>query len=166
MGTALVAIVVSILTCFANNWYNHNKLRADLSTHSKKTYKELITSERIKWVDALREAMADFLSKSHEILVLKFSRLRDEEARKIPFATAYNDLVCYFLKTSYLIQLRLNPKETAFLQDLDEMSQKILSAETVFELSEAQKDIKDFADMCQGLLKAEWERIKEESQPT
>lgn len=138
---------------------NSSKLRADLLAQSSKTYKELVTSERIVWIGLLRESMAEFLCTAHEILTLR-ADFSDSPAQS-SFQIQNLDIIKEFHKSSYLIQLRLNPKEEEFLKILLQVSQIVL--DTSSNLILAHQAVCGFANVSQNLLKIEWDKVKEEA---
>lgn len=137
---------------------NSSKLRADLLAQSSKTYKELVTSERIVWIGLLRESIAEFLCTAHKILTLRANFVNSPV--QPPFQNQNIDII-EFHKSSYLIQLRLNPKEEEFLKILIQVSQEVLNTSSSLLL--AHQKVCVFADESQKLLKTEWEKVKEEA---
>lgn len=178
---AVLAGIVAIIVCAINNWYakkkidndqinflktleaNSEKLTADLYAQSSKTYKELITTERIKWVNALRESMAELLSRYQEIGLLKIQIAEEERTQNM--VINHTDKIREIGKYEFLVKLRLNPKEKEFLEQLETVSKKVVGARTLESLVAADNAVQEFSNSCQILLKKEWDHIKEEAKP-
>lgn len=178
--SAAFAGIVAIIVCAINNWYankkinidqknffktleaNNEKLQADLYAQSSKTYKELITTERIKWINALRESMAELLSRYQEIVLLK-AKIGEEPTTQL--INDHLEKIRELIKYEYLVKLRLNPNEMKFLEQLSLVSGKVINASTQDALCDADKHVQYFVDLCQKLLKKEWDFVKNEAKP-
>lgn len=154
--SAVVAGLVAIVVCYFNN-----------SQSISKIYKELIAAERIKWLNSLRECMADYLAKSYYIL-----GLRDQPAQQKDVLMK-NKLSAEITQLAFLIKLRLNPHDrnhktlAESLTGLDELTHRLLdngeNGEAMFALYE--RKIAELSFICQEVLKEAWENIKLEAKP-
>jgi Zn finger protein HypA/HybF involved in hydrogenase expression len=170
----LVSGVVAITVCYLNNRNTNKKTEKDLFAQSSKTYKELITSERIKWLNSLRNSMTDYISKLNIILI-----------RIVRGNNIENELITDLIQSSYLVRFYLNPNQRNHhrlekdINDLNELINECMMfskdeiEEEVAKHINDNKGVFDKADFLnqklysdfQSLLKNEWEFVKEEARP-
>jgi len=125
-----------------------------LQNQKTTTYKELITANRIKWLNDLRNCFIDTIDIGTEILI------RDDEQ------TDNTDLVKKFIHSVDKIFLRLNPNEFDIEKILLEINRIILTMQMKQDGKEPQELSAKLASLrieAQRLLKEEWEIIKEEA---
>lgn len=169
-----VSGIVALTVCYLNNRNTNKKTESDLFAQSSKTYNELVTSERIKWLNVLRNSMTDFISKLNVILI---RIVRDNSIE--------DELIADLIRSSYLVRFHLNPNQSnhkRLEKDIDnlialinecmmfstdevkgEVTKHIDYNKGIFDKADYlnQKLYKDFQD----LLKSEWEYVKEEAKP-
>ncbi|SEJ89770.1 hypothetical protein SAMN05660742_12267 [Propionispira arboris] len=151
-------------------------------------YKELITTERIKWVSLLRENITEYLSMTHHLMQKKltFIMMKEPEERKNElgkFLVSIEDDYTKLITLSYAIIDRLNPdkKNELDLGEIDHISFKLQlnlindnvakflndGTNEALDSYEYQKNtnikIEEFSILCQKLLKYEWENTKKEA---
>lgn len=188
IASAIMAGLAAIIVCFINYWISNKKIKADKETfykklqvdivsQSSKTYKELITSQRIVWLNLLRESMAEYMSRTYLLLSLKANKsFLCGETQQVDFEDAFvqKQFDPYYeaVKASFLIQLRLNPKQDnhkKLVKDMNDLDQKVAKylqgEEESLSLSDISIEVQEFAISCQELLKKEWEFVKIEAKP-
>ena len=166
LGLFVVVIPVIISGMVALTvWYFTNqalvkKNQSDRLSQFSKTYKELITSERIKLFNLSRESMAEYLAKAFFVAKKAGS---NEDGK--------DNLYSEFLKAGYLITLLLNePKHEKLLAEMDKLNHNLGDLILLKNVDEVHfKDtisvLTAFARSCQVLLKDEWRYIENEANP-
>ena len=160
----VIPVVISGMVALAV-WYFTNqalvkKSQSDRLSQFSKTYKELITSERIKLFNLSRESMAEYLAKAFFVA----KKAGSNEGGK-------DNLYSEFLKASYLITLLLNePKHEKLLAEMDKLNHNLGDLIMMAKVDEPHYkemmgNITAFARSCQELLKTEWRFIEEEAKP-
>lgn len=160
---------------------NNEKLKEELFAQSSKTYKELVSSEKIKALNALRDAMAEYLAQVYSISNLKLNKrllvekenVEDQHAVDRMFFDKQAGPYYEVVKASFLVQLRLKPcnnKHEEILKSMNDIDEKMfvfLSGEksSHANIAEIMKLTKRFANQCQNLLGDEWELVDEETKP-
>ena len=156
----VISGVVAICVWYFTNQALVKKNRSDRLSQFSKTYKELITSERIKLFNLSRESMAEYLAKAFFVAKKAGS---NEDGK--------DELYIEFLKASYLISLLLNEtKHEKLLAEMDKLNHKLgdlIMLKKVDEnhFKEMIVSITAFSRSCQSLLKDEWRFIENEANP-
>jgi len=179
---------VAIVVCYINNRQakeslartldaNEKKLKADMHSQSSKTYKELVTAERIKWLNLLRESMAEYMSQTYILLNLSVNRdFLSGESKQAANRIFFQKQIEHNYKSinaSFLVQLRLNPNQDnhkkliEYMNELDQKVVKYLKADSENESLSlsfcVREEVEVFAIKCQELLKEEWDHVKKEA---
>lgn len=140
--TALVAVIVGPII----SW-NIAKRQISAST---------VTTSRKQWINALRDAIADFSAKASMIYCLARNQYADD--RSIPRIEEMVEL-------NYKIELLINPSE----EDHARLAQVVTDIASSLKLAKVKKlDIDTTLDekqaevvsLSQKILKREWERVK------
>lgn len=147
--SALVALVICIITGMFNRW---------------QTYKQIITSERIRWVNDLRKDSAEFITIASKINLLmsnnKSSQQVDEKEIHETVIQARNKYL--------MIKLRMNPqgdKENNIIRQCEELiSILIYGANNETCNNMMTETIENLTEDFQLFFKNEWERSKEEAE--
>lgn len=156
------------------------KVRADILTQSSKSYKELITTERINWIGLLRECMTVYIANAEKLLILgcrdtsEYLRNPDEDiyknedfmSRNEDFKANNASVFYEFKKAEALIQLRLNPfqkNHIAFTAEMHTLTTVVETQLFIGNKEDAAKEIGKFRKSCQELLKSEWDYAKQEA---
>lgn len=161
----VMPVVISGMAALAV-WYFTNqalvkKNQSDRVSQFAKTYKELITSERIKLFNLSRESMAEYLAKAFFVA----KKAGSNEGGK-------DHLYSEFLKAGYLITLLLNqPKHEKLLAEMDKLNHNLgdlilLDKVDDSHFKETIGVITAFSQSCQTLLKDEWRFIEIEANPS
>lgn len=199
---ALIAAGASILVAFLNSYFVNRKnkqdaniakdkieaddialikkIRADILTQSSKTYKELITTERISWIGLLRESMTIYIANAEKLLILgcldtnDYPINADKEIYSNQNFIKWNSdfkknnasVFCEFKRAEALIQLRLNPfqeNHKILVSEMHNLTAMIEDKLFIGNKEDIAKDINHFRKCCQELLKSEWEHSKDEA---
>lgn len=118
------------------------------------TFINTVTSERVQWIEKLRLSISTFCGLAH---YWRFSTVRgsDDERKKIEEID----------KLRHLIALQLNPLGTVD-QEIQKLVGEIVSMSSRHrEVSDEdyRKHLEILTERTQRLLKAEWQKVKEES---
>jgi hypothetical protein len=192
MEPVVISSGVTVIACIITGWIsylntkktienNNEKIKVDILSQSSKTYKELITAERIKWLNEIRLLMAECISKANMIMVLRLVKntISGECKDTNSFKDETNDFfeinaqnLRDFFTACYLIQFRLNPyqedhgKILSHISKLENYMGALIGGGSLFKQEEFDvigKEIEDMAASCQKLLKSEWELAKREA---
>lgn len=151
---------------------------AAISTYKvnrRKDYKMVITAERTKWLNSLREDVADFLNLAKEIYYLKRKVIVDK-AKYLEYEEIIINKTREFNKKSLMINLRINPKEIEIINKIFE----IINFSKEFENNKPEKPIdqkarldalekkiecclNELVDVMRLFFKKEWEEIKKDA---
>lgn len=127
-----------------------------LKTNKKTAFINTVTSERVKWLDKLRDNISTFAGITHTWT--RDLHQTSEEATK---------LVSEIDKLRYLIRLQLNPKEVDGQPNVDKRIEtliaKIPTLTDIHFRDELDEAINQLMLESQELLKNEWEKVKLES---
>ncbi|MDQ0204080.1 hypothetical protein J2S01_001802 [Pectinatus haikarae] len=130
-------------------------------------YKEIITVERVKWLNKVRENMAMCTEAAYQLK----SECCNKESDSLKMAKAM-DLLCQNLD---LLILMYTHSEEDFVTDIKKFKNTIEDkADEMYGISHLNKpgslesidikeDISTFTQRCQQILKRTWEQIKEEA---
>jgi hypothetical protein len=138
-----VGIAVTLVLGLWNLWVNHKINR-------RTTFVNTVTSQRIKWVEQLRQDIGAFSGLAYHWSCTNIEG--EEEKRKV---------IVELDRLRYVIRLRLNPEGTQ-----DKKIERLV--ESISRVSENQqavtKILEELTVASQALLKEEWEKVKAESE--
>ena len=141
IATAIVSIVNII------NNYRLGKKTAFINT---------VTSERVKWLNNLRQNISDFCGLTHSWTRSKIQNTPEEVS-----------ILQQIDKLRYLIRLQLSPKVENGVPNpdkkIEELITRIPDLTDISQRKELDKAMSDLIIASQNLLKAEWEKVKAES---
>ena len=123
----------------------------------------VLSANRQKWIETLRDMLAELISLMVAALVVK-SRWKDKWERgrgALSTDPALLDKLERFVLTQSKIRLLLNPTEPDHqrLAQAIETALKRLQSEQSLE-SETETDIESITALAQSILKREWQRVK------
>ena len=111
-----------------------------------------VTSQRIKWLEQLRQDVSTFVGLTHS-----WSRIPDEdEPEKADFLKEID-------KLRYLIRLRLNPDDEPD-KKISQLVKKIPDLTHESKRDQLYDALEQLTAATQEMLKAEWEKVKSESE--
>jgi len=125
--------------------------------NKKTTFINCVTAERVKWINKLRENIANFCGLTHHFV---FSDLGEKEKKEI-----LNEID----RLRMLIPLQLNPHEDS-TEEIVKLVRKIpmqTDVNGVVSFGEkfpVEKSIDELISKTQLLLKQEWNRVKKEAE--
>ncbi|MCP1180520.1 MULTISPECIES: hypothetical protein [Bacillus] len=178
---SLVGVICTVCVTALNN-INTNKLTKELGEQTRNLTKELgeknlkaleqrryidaISTERVKWINTVRDAFSSYLKHTniqanefHKLLESGTDVLMIDEIRERAFEITY---------ISNRIYLLLNPVEPIFKKIIEkhEKINKVLVANDweMFDIKRIGEWGTDLNYLYQVVLKAEWKRVKEENQ--
>jgi hypothetical protein len=144
---AVRGFVVTLFLGIYNTFQNYQNSKGT-------TFINTVTSERVKWIEKLRQSISTFCGLAH---YWRFSTVRgsDEERKKIEEID----------KLRHLIALQLNPLD-AIEKEIQKLVGEIVSMSSGYRQvsdEDYRKHLETLTERTQQLLKAEWEKVKEES---
>src|SRR5258708_1175834 len=140
---------VGIALTFALGVWN---LVVNLRSVRKTSFINTVTSERVKWLEILRQDISTFAG-----LTYTWSHSGLAETPEEP------DLLKQVDKLRHLIRLRLNP-EGNYDRRLEQLLAEIPSFSDPLKQKELQGALEEFTVTTQNLLKQEWEKVKQEAE--
>jgi hypothetical protein len=148
-----VAYIIGItFTAIIGMW----NLWANTQNNKKTSFINTVTSERVKWLEKLRNNISTFAGLTH---TWTRNTLSSEEEKK--------ELLKEIDKLRYLIRLQLNPKFENNTPNVDKRIEELiakipnLTADT--QRSELDLALEQLVLDSQELLKNEWEKVKDEA---
>lgn len=120
----------------------------------RRDFVSTVTSERIKWIENLRQNVSKYSGKVHSFWHLKNSKDPQDKAKAAEFLTEIDML-------SNLIRLQLNPNDSPD-KEIEQLLSLIpsVASSTIYDPLQLQLD--RLVQLTQTLLKKEWERVKAE----
>ncbi len=147
----VIGIIITFLLGIGNILYN-------LRINKKTIFINTVTAERIKWIGKLRENISDFCGLSYHWV---FTEIENQEKS--------NEIIKQIDKLRMMIKLQLNPDgplDIRLMGLIDEIV-RLAVPPGIPDLEEFRgrfkEKINEMIQTGQLLLKAEWEKVKEES---
>ena len=178
-----ISVVLTFLGTLVTIYYTRRNLKTT-------TYIDTITSERIKWLDTIRNEVSNIITNIHFTLKIYSDNIKDRESEirnyENDIEAQYEAQMRYydtptlsalgqkkeiwsqsdFISFLHLFKLRLNPKEDKKIIEIIDYFIKFY-AESEYksssEIPEAKEKIKQLIEQTQELLKEEWEKVKNET---
>ena len=157
-------------------------------THRKTKFIDIITSERIKWLEIIRNEGSNIISEFTELLNyfrLEIDDVKNQEPSEDKIAEMnYNFQLNYFnaknsntlpnnklwsrtefIKNLNLFKLRLNYKEDVEINKIIDHFITVVKADytTEIDISKNTENLEVFVKKLQEILKNEWEKVKKET---
>jgi hypothetical protein len=178
---------ISVVLTFVGTMITIYYTRRNLKTTK---YIDTITSERIKWLDLIRNEVTIIVTNIHFTLKIYSENIQDREneiknyeddinaqfeAQSKYFDTTTSSALGLkkdlwsqsdFIKNLYLFKLRLNPDEDNSITSIIDYFIRFYSEseyKSASEIPEAREKIKQLISLTQKLLKEEWSKVKNES---
>lgn len=157
--------------------HQSNELNTTIRSQQTVKYKELITAERIQWLNKLRESICSMIETSY---ILGNRCLSNDHDNQYEIT---NTLISV-KKYASLVIMMVNPNEKEFIDAVKYFVKEIeIKSDEKYMIAHAQpgspyyttqneRDIEissvvdAFRDKAQKLMKDEWEKIKEEAKST
>jgi hypothetical protein len=136
-----------ILTFLLGVWNIVNNYR----TSRRTAFINTVTSERVKWLDKLRESISSFCGLTYTWSVSRLEGKPNEA-----------EVLKEIDKLRHLIRLQLNPDGT-YDRAIEALIARIPTLTHETQAKELEKALSELVEVSQKLLKAEWEKVKEES---
>jgi len=149
METKDIIYGTGILFTFGLGAWN---LIVNYKTSRKTSFINTVTSQRIKWLEQLRLDIGAYCGLTHTWF---YSGLADSDIE--------HDVLKEIDRLRHVIQLRLNPNGELD-QKIQKLIQDIPNLTDHSKKPQLDKAIQDLVDLSQAMLKAEWEKVKAESE--
>lgn len=150
METKDVVYTVGILVTFSIGLINSVN---NIYINRRTTYINSVTTERVKWINALRESISKFAGLTYNWVISDVKEGSDES----------KEILKEIDQLRILIQLQLNPAE--------ELSQKIIKwIDTVsnstheYQKEQLKENLAGMVTDVQKLLREEWDKVKDEAE--
>jgi len=123
----------------------------------------VLSANRQKWIETLRDLLAELISQLVAVLVVKSGWTGNWDKGRAPLKTdpGLMQKMERIVLVQWKIRLLINPAEPDHRQlfDVIDKAFKRLQADDTHE-SETQADIENITSLSQAILKREWERVK------
>jgi endo-1,4-beta-D-glucanase Y len=142
----VVGIAATFLISLVNIVYN-------IYINRRTTYINSVTSERVKWINALRENVSKYAGLTYNWVISDIEE-GSEESKKI---------LKEIDQLRILIQLQINPNEDlgkSIISCIDTISTHTHESQKEV----LKKDLKGLVSDVQNLLKEEWDKVKDEAE--
>lgn len=153
-GIALLAAVGAWSAVFVNRWNATDTISAQINIAARNSRATVVSGNRQKWIDAVRDDVAEFISVRAQIRVLKTADSA-EQAGQDALLTEERQLRTKLLMLRARVEMRLNPNEDEHEKLLQLMDGYDQNATTVADLALRTKG--------RSIFKAEWTRLKKEA---
>lgn len=165
--SAGASILVGVFSAFFSFYQSKKMIKKDYN----KMYKDIVTSEKVRWLNALRETTAEFITIAHSLFIIRVDNLHEQEECRtvyLNFRKENQDLIFKFNKMYYSIQLRLNIEDMdqcAFLIKLRNFHDDILKSKDFNQdtLERKHDKIITISTECQVFMEKEWRKIRNEA---
>jgi hypothetical protein len=148
--TTTLALVAALSSAFGGLigvlgtlWISRRRIQTDVALAERRIHAEVVLAERMKWLDKLRTAIAEFQS------ALSRFYLMDESGRKIDVIERQETIGAADLAMRKILLL-LNPSEHQALESV--VTEAFAKAGTT--------SFETVTDVARPILKREWERVK------
>ncbi|MGD9885185.1 MAG: hypothetical protein AB7J30_16235 [Hyphomicrobium sp.] len=120
-----------------------------------------VTAERVKWINALRENVAELTGLTYNWSASgTWDETSGEPGQDKERQKARDETVLKLDRLQMLIKLQLNPiEDQAIISKLDELRGHTHK----FRIDQLKADLSALISMVQALLKDEWEKVKDEA---
>ncbi|MFY0736324.1 hypothetical protein [Aurantimonas sp. NFXS3] len=152
---ACVAAVASIAGAVITIFNIAITARTTASVANRAVYINSVTAERSKWIDALRESIADYSGAAERVLA------RREDPKYVGSVEWATDVQSLRTHMSAL-KMRLNPRET-IAQNLIDAARKLDQAARIHRWADMELASEIMVRHGQWILKYEWNRVKLEA---
>ncbi len=178
-------VPLGVVLTFFVGVYNIYTIRKNLKSTK---YIDTITTERIKWLNILRDEISEIVSIISESLIfygVEIKNIEEENPNEDKIVeTNYELLKHYFdantsnllvykkslgyaeiIKKLYILKLRFNPKEDIATLNYIQFFIDFYNQENINEsdIRQAKNNIELLTENVQSLLKKEWEKVKKET---
>lgn len=148
MDTKDIVYGLGIILTFALGVWN---LVTNLRARRRTSFINTVTSQRVKWIEQLRQDIAAFSGLTH---TWHFSQLEGKPEEV--------EMLKEIDRLRHVIRLRLNPDGTHD-RKIAELVRKIPKLTDISRREELQAALEDLTSTTQLLLKEEWEKVKAEA---
>lgn len=180
---SIIAFLASLIAIFTSLKMNKNSRKLEkeinnlqLVSEDKQRLVEVISSERVEWINKVRNSFADFNTDAYVLS----SKITQTVVQKVDVNNDINVLIPRMVSKIEILELYLNPTEkivekqlknmnniirlfTEFTQTADKANSEDLLVVCSVMQESYQKELKQMMYFQQVLLKAEWKRVKLET---
>lgn len=153
-GIALLAAGGAWGAVFVNRRNATDTIRAQVNIGARNSRASVVSANRQKWIDAVRDDMAEFISAGRHLRGLK-SVGSDERAGQDAIMAEARKLRAKLDMLRARVEMRLNPDEDEHVQLLEMMDRYDQEGTTVANLA--------LRTLARSIFKAEWTRLKKEA---
>ncbi|PGM03797.1 MULTISPECIES: hypothetical protein [Bacillus cereus group] len=170
--TAVITIFIAIITSLITLWSAKNSARItkelgekNLKSLEQKRYIDAISTERIKWINTMRDAFSEYLKLTH-IQMNDFHKWKNEgkESIKESELRERSFEINYLNNQIYLLSNNTEPIIQKLIELQGEVTNTLCRNDVVkFDDVKITEWANDIGYLQQVILKAEWRRVKEEN---
>jgi hypothetical protein len=156
-GLSQLITIVATLTAIASAIIAVMAIRAQREAAKLQSRASVVSASRQRWIDALRDDIAEFLTVDAEHKAFDASPSFDPDVN-LASIREKDRLLARQMLLLRRVRLRLNPAEDIHNDLLDRMKRLVVAPQ--LESAAASEEV---VELAQTILKAEWERVKREA---
>ncbi len=153
-GVALLGAAAAWGAIITNYLISKKNIRTQINIAARNSRAGVVSANRQKWIDAIREDVADFISTRSRIAVLKYAGSFNQTGQDTLLAEE-RDLRAKLVMLRARIDMRLNHSENDHLS--------LLSALDQYDHEASDKTSKRLRDVARKIFRDEWSRLKKEA---
>lgn len=151
---SLLAVAGAWAAVFVNRWNAKDAVNAQVNTGARSSRATVVSSNRQRWIDAIRDDVADFIAYRRQLHKLERAG-SFEKSSQDALHTEEREIRTKLLMLRARVEMRLNPEEQEH-GELLELMDRYDNEPTMAADQELRKK-------AQGIFKAEWSRLKKEA---
>jgi hypothetical protein len=153
-GTALLAAGAAWGTVIVNRWNVKETINAQVNTGARSSRAAVVSANRQRWIDAVRDDVAEFISTRAQIRVLEKAGSMDRSGQDALLAEERH-LRTKLVMLRARVEMRLNWKEEAHA--------KLLELMDTYDQEPSHMHDVSLRTTARGIFKGEWTRLKQEA---
>lgn len=153
-GIALLAAGGSWGAVFVHRWNAADTIRTQINTGARTSRATVVSANRQRWIDAVREDVAEFIAVRAQLRVLEKAGSMEQSGQDA-LLKEERELRTKLVMLRARVEMRLNPDEDEHEKLLELMDRYDQDVTTVADLALRTKG--------RSIFKAEWTRLKKEA---
>jgi hypothetical protein len=151
---SLIAASGAWAAVLVNRWNARDAATTQINTGARSSRATVVSSNRQRWIDAIRDDVADFIACRAQLHVLGRAGSFQQSVQDA-LLTEERGIRTKLVMLRARVEMRLNPEEQEHKKLLELMDTYDQNATTAADL--------ELRKMAQGIFKAEWSRLKKEA---
>lgn len=167
--TAMYISIVAILVSLAIGYWNYHIAKKRLKIQAQKAYREIITSEKVKAYNSLREACANYLTAARGVLdgyISTVEKVRNPNKATIEFdvLTECIDFIGKYNHAQSVLRLQLSDEELLLVEGkMNQWRKKAEKIKSDEDYENAYQETLVIDSELRKILRKRWEKIEEEA---